>query len=134
MSNFKILKSHYEEKNAKKVLVAKIDGLNAASLSDFYKQISKQLKLPSHFGNNLDGLYDCLCDFSWLDENEIHIVFQNYDSFLSAEPKNKRWDVLVTLNDAADEWRKMRGKDKIKLEMHVEPAERIKADLSDAEI
>jgi Barstar, RNAse (barnase) inhibitor len=29
-------------------------------LSDFYKMAQSQLELPSHFGNNLDALWDCI--------------------------------------------------------------------------
>ncbi len=135
MSNFKILKAPYEPKTrAADTVIAIIDGVKAETMLDFYHQIQKGLKLPAYFGKNLDALYDCLCDFSWLDANEIHIVLCGYDLFLSKEPKNERWNLLAVLNDAVAEWKAMKGKDKIKLEIYVEPSQRIKQDLEDAEV
>ena len=135
MSNFKILKAAYEPKTRDTdMLIAYIDGSKAETMLDFYQQIQKGLKLPAYFGKNLDALFDCLCDFSWLDAHEIHIVLRGYDLFLSKEPKNERWNILAVLNDAVTEWKGMKGKDKIKLEIYVEPSQRIKQDLDDAEI
>lgn len=31
-----------------------------ATIDQFYDELTKQLKLPSHFGRNLDALYDSL--------------------------------------------------------------------------
>ena len=133
-NNYKFLKESYTSKKDKNTEVAILDGKTIATMADFYTQIAKQLHLPSYFGKNLDALFDCLCDFSWLDTNNVHIVLRGYDEFLSKEPRNKRWDILVTFNDAANEWRAMKGKDKIKFEIHVEPSEKIKQDLEDAEV
>jgi RNAse (barnase) inhibitor barstar len=133
-NNYKFLKESYISKKDKNTEVAILDGKIISTMADFYTQIAKQLHLPSHFGKNLDALFDCLCDFSWLDTNNVHIVLRGYDEFLAKEPRNKRWDILVTFNDAANEWRAMKGKDKIKFEIHVEPSEKIKQDLEDAEV
>lgn len=135
MSNFKILKAPYEPKTRDAdMVIAYIDGSKAETMLDFYQQIQKGLKLPAYFGKNLDALFDCLCDFSWLDAREIHIVLRGYDQFLPKEPKNERWNILAVLNDAVTEWKAMKGKDKIKLEIYVEPSQRIKQDLVDAEV
>jgi RNAse (barnase) inhibitor barstar len=136
MSNFKILKAPYDvqKKRESDTLVAVIDCGDAHSINDFYVQIQKGLKLPAYFGKNLDALYDCLCDFSWLDVREVHVVLRDYDAFLAKETKSKRWDILAVLNDAAAEWKAMKGTDKIKFEIYVEPSQRIKQDLEDAEV
>ena len=136
MGNFKILKASYENHKKKdpNAIIAIIEGKQADTINDFYAQMQKALKLPIYFGKNLDALFDCLCDFSWLETNEVHIILRDYDAFLSKETKNIRWDVLAVLNDAASEWKGMKGKDKIKFELYVEPSQRIKQDLEDAEI
>jgi RNAse (barnase) inhibitor barstar len=136
MSNFKILKAPYDaqKKRDSDIVIAVINCADAPTINDFYSQIQKGLKLPAYFGKNLDALYDCLCDFSWLDAKEVHVVLRGYDAFLAKEAKNKRWDILAVLNDAASEWKAMKGADKIKFEIHVEPSQRIKQDLEDAEV
>ncbi len=128
-SNFKILKESYTQERDLSTVVAIIDGEDVASMQDFYNQLAKQLALPNYFGKNLDALLDCLCDFSWLETNKVHVVFKNYDNFLGKEPQNKRWDILAVLNDAANEWKAVRGSEKIKFEIFVEPSQRIKADI-----
>ncbi len=133
-NNFKILKEIHHLKSDKSVIVAVVDGKLIATMNDFYTQIGKQLHLPAYFGKNLDAFYDCLCDFSWLEVNHIQIILRNYDDFLSKEQAIKKWDLLVVLNDAVNEWKAMKGKDKVKLEIMVEPSERIKKDLEDAEL
>lgn len=133
-NNFKILKENHTGKSDKSVIVVVIDGKTVTTMADFYVHIGKQLHLPTYFGKNLDAFFDCLCDFSWLDVNHVQIVLRNYDDFLVKEQPIKRWDLLVVLNDAAQEWKAMKGKDKVKLEIFVEPSERIKKDLEDAEI
>jgi RNAse (barnase) inhibitor barstar len=131
--NFKILKETYTPKSEKGTLVAIIDGNDVDTMSQFFTSIAKQLELPSYFGKNLDALYDCLCDFSWTDVSHVQIIFKNYDSFLGKESQQKRWDILAILNDSASEWRALKGTDKIKFEIFVEPSQRIKSDIEAAE-
>jgi RNAse (barnase) inhibitor barstar len=131
--NFKILKESYTPKAEKNTLIAIIQGDEVDTMSQFFSTIAKQLELPSYFGKNLDALYDCLCDFSWTDVSNVQIIFKNYDAFLSKESQQKRWDILAILNDSANEWRAMKGADKIKFEIFVEPSQRIKSDIEAAE-
>jgi RNAse (barnase) inhibitor barstar len=131
--NFKILKETYSPKAEKGTLIAVLDGLHIDSMAQFFTSIAKQLELPSYFGKNLDALFDCLCDFSWTDVSHVQIIFKNYDSFLGKESQQKRWDILAILNDSANEWRAMKGTDKIKFEIFVEPSQRIKSDIEAAE-
>jgi RNAse (barnase) inhibitor barstar len=131
--NFKILKETYSPKAEKGTLIAVLDGHHIDSMAQFFTSIAKQLELPSYFGKNLDALFDCLCDFSWTDVSHVQIIFKNYDSFLGKESQQKRWDILAILNDSANEWRAMKGTDKIKFEIFVEPSQRIKSDIEAAE-
>ena len=131
--NFKLLKETYTPKAEKGTLIAVLDGHDVDTMAQFFTSIAKQLELPSYFGKNLDALYDCLCDFSWTDVSNVQIIFKNYDSFLGKESQQKRWDILAILNDSANEWRAMKGADKIKFEIYVEPSQRIKSDIEAAE-
>ena len=131
--NFKILKEAYRPKHDKNALTAVIEGKEIETMAQFFTSVAKQLTLPSYFGKNLDALYDCLCDFSWTDVTAVQIVFKDYDSFLIKESQQKRWDILAVLNDSANEWKAMKGDDKIKFEIIVEPSTRIKEDIEAAE-
>jgi RNAse (barnase) inhibitor barstar len=132
MSNIKILKSAHTASHKEGLIVALIDGKTATTSVDFFKQIAKALKFPDYFGHNLDALSDMLCDFSWLKEHNVDLVFSNYDSLLSKEHANTRYDLLNVLNDAVAEWKAMKGKDKIKFEVHVEPSANIVKELKEA--
>jgi RNAse (barnase) inhibitor barstar len=135
MSNFKILKHAYSHKPSEGLVIVEIDGKKSATTRDFFRQIAKPLYFPEYFGENLDALFDLLCDLSWMDDfKTIHFVLKSYDEFLSKEDKNTRWDILHILNDAATEWKNLKGRKKVKVEIHVEPSERVVKDLADAEL
>ena len=53
----------------------------------FHKKISKKLKFPKYYGNNLDALFDILTEFTF-----PKIVFINYKNFVDklAELKLKQ--------------------------------------------
>ena len=132
MSNFKILKTAYKSVPNKNSVETIIDGNTTQHIADFYTQIAKDLHFPDYFGKNLDALNDCLGDLSWLEHNQVHIVLTHYDKFLSAEPKDVRWNVLHILNDAAKTWKASTGANKMKFDISVEQSELFKQDLIDA--
>ena len=134
MSNFKILKAAYKSVHNKHNTETIIDGNHTQHIADFYAQIAKDLHFPDYFGKNLDALNDCLSDLSWLENNQVHIVLTNYDKFLSAEPKDVRWNVLHILNEAAKTWKGTTGANKMKFDISVEQSELFKQDLVDAGI
>lgn len=49
--------------------------------------IGAALSFPDYFGRNLDALYDCLTDLSWLPSGEHVLVWIGSDSLKAAEPK-----------------------------------------------
>ena len=137
MSNFKALKKKYELKaQHKNLLVTEIDGTKAATMSDIFQILKKDLQFPAYFGENSDALFDMLCDFSWLDDSieKVHIVVKNYDTLLQNEHRNVKLDFLTILNDACNEWADMAADAAIKFEVHIEPANDLKKDIADAEI
>ncbi len=132
MSNFKILKTAYKSVPHKNTVETVIDGNATQHIADFYTTIAKDLHFPDYFGKNLDALNDCLSDLSWLEHNQVHIVLKHYDKFLSAEPKDVRWNVLHILNEAAKNWKSSTGANKMKFDISVEHSDLFKQDLIDA--
>ena len=45
------------------------------------------LSFPDYFGHNLDALYDCLTDLSWLPPGEHVLIWPGSDALRKAEPK-----------------------------------------------
>lgn len=49
--------------------------------------IAGALQFPEWFGRNLDALYDCLTDLSWLPTGEHVLIWVSSSSLGSADPK-----------------------------------------------
>lgn len=73
-----------------------IDFTEIGDYEDFYAQLKEKLKLPDHFGDNLDALYDSITGFV---ELPLHMEFVN----MSVDQLENFEDLLVTLEDAEDE-------------------------------
>lgn len=132
MKNFKILKKPYEVKKKTGLLIAEVDGNQCATFTSFYKNITKAFQLPNYFGENLDALFDMMCDFSWLDAEEVHLVIKNYDNLLDKEPLNAKLDLLIVLYDTVAEWKSMKGQESLSFEVYIEPSENFKKDMDEA--
>ena len=48
---------------------------------------AEALSFPDYFGHNLDALYDCLTDLSWLPPGEHVLIWPGSDALRKAEPK-----------------------------------------------
>ncbi|WP_158880846.1 barstar family protein [Amycolatopsis anabasis] len=49
--------------------------------------IAAELSFPDWFGRNLDALYDCLTDLSWLPVGEHVLIWVGSDRLKQADPK-----------------------------------------------
>src|SRR5438094_6581211 len=49
--------------------------------------IAVALSFPDYFGHNLDALYDCLTDLSWLPPGEHVLIWPGSEALRKAEPK-----------------------------------------------
>jgi RNAse (barnase) inhibitor barstar len=127
MANYTILNSLSEKHSTEKTLVVVIDGEQIDTLNKFYEQLMVHLKLDNDFGRNLDAFDEMINDLDWLDEKYIHLIFRNYDEFLSDENDEAREIILTILDDAATEWK--RDEDTKKLRMYIEPSELAEDDL-----
>jgi ribonuclease inhibitor len=66
-----------------------------ATNQDFYAQLSEQLQLPEHFGNNLDALYDILTGYL-----ELPVMF--YFNNMADDKRSAFEELLAALDDAED--------------------------------
>lgn len=65
-----------------------------------FEELYDILKLPGYFGFNWDALYDCLCDFHWIEAHQI-IIAHNVLPDLST---NDFKTYLGVLHDATEMW------------------------------
>ncbi|MTD58879.1 barstar family protein [Amycolatopsis pithecellobii] len=49
--------------------------------------IATALSFPEWFGRNLDALYDCLTDLSWLPSGEHVLIWSGSDELKAADPR-----------------------------------------------
>ncbi|MBW8523255.1 barstar family protein [Chryseobacterium chendengshani] len=73
-----------------------IDFADLGDYEDFYTQLKEKVKLPAHFGDNLDALSDVI---SGELEMPLHLEFVN----MSVDQLEIFEDLLTTLEDAEDQ-------------------------------
>jgi RNAse (barnase) inhibitor barstar len=64
-----------------------VDGARALDKLSTLDAIAAVLSFPDHFGRNLDALYDCLTDLSWLPRGEHVLIWSASDRLRQADPK-----------------------------------------------
>lgn len=79
------------------------DLVEASTGEAVFEHLAKALKLPEHFGNNFDALYDCLTDLTWQHTSASVIVLSGVDALYSGDVEN--WETLLSvLASAAEYW------------------------------
>ena len=73
-----------------------IDFADLGDYEDFYNQLKEKVKLPEHFGDNMDALSDVITGEL---EMPLHLEFVN----MSVDQLEIFEDLLTTLEDAEDE-------------------------------
>ncbi|WP_185205037.1 barstar family protein [Chryseobacterium sp. C3] len=73
-----------------------IDFTEIGDYEDFYVQLKEKIKLPDHFGDNLDALSDVITGEL---EMPLHIEFVN----MTVDQLEIFEDLLLTLEDAEEE-------------------------------
>lgn len=64
-----------------------IDGVRILDKSSAMEAIAQELAFPGWFGHNLDALYDCLTDLSWLPAGEHVLILSGAEGLKNADPK-----------------------------------------------
>jgi len=75
--------------------------VNIDSKDVLLESLALKLAFPDYFGFNWDALFDCLRDFSWIEERDILLVHQELPKLSSEELKV----YLRLLRDAILDWR-----------------------------
>jgi hypothetical protein len=73
--------------------VTVIDGSKCKNSSEFLQAIWTKLKFPGICNNKWDAYLDWIRDLEWIYANDITIVINNYNDFLSDEPEYKEYFV-----------------------------------------
>ena len=67
---------------------------------ELLKKLCEVLKFPDYFGGNWNAVYDCLCDFHWIEKKGVVLV-HNVMPMLTEE-KLKAY--IEVLHDATKSW------------------------------
>jgi RNAse (barnase) inhibitor barstar len=78
-----------------------IDGSTLRDKVSTLDAIAAAMDFPDYFGRNLDALYDCLLDLSWLPEGE-HVLVWRDSHVLRDQDQRAYLDICSVLSDAAD--------------------------------
>lgn len=92
------------------ICVVAIDGSETPDLETFYDRIAKLLLFPDYFGRNLDALFDCITALEQIDQQEVMLVLEHPELFLSEETPEKRRQLEQILLDATLEENRYDGK------------------------
>ena len=76
----------------------------ATEIRAVYREIASSLEFPDYFGENLDALYECLTDMSWLSAEAYVVVLTEAENAWSRMPL-AMGRMVNTWLDAALYWR-----------------------------
>jgi RNAse (barnase) inhibitor barstar len=88
-----------ERARAKGAFPHLLDGDVTVDKQSTMDAIAQALSFPAYFGRNLDALYDCLTDLSWLPPGEHVLIWVNSDNLKQAEPSTYQ-SIRSVLSDA----------------------------------
>ncbi len=91
-------------RNQDDTYVAVLDGEKSKDLSSFLTEIGKAFNFPDYYGRNMNALYDCLSDLSWIDKKNFQLIITNSADFLSRESSTTKNDICNFLTKVAYEW------------------------------
>ena len=84
--------------------VAAIDFSSCTGKDDALARFARALRFPDWFGDNWDGLQDCLSDLSWMPADGYLLLLTNTDDWRRADQES--FDIaLEVLEQAAAGWK-----------------------------
>lgn len=87
------------------VTVARLDGREIRSKSAALAEIGNVLDFPDYYGCNLDALFECLTDLSWLPPGGVRLIWTDA-GVLQAVDRTAYRAIVATLHDAEEEVRR----------------------------
>ncbi|CRK55524.1 hypothetical protein [Alloactinosynnema sp. L-07] len=78
-----------------------LDGTKIRSKRAMFTALADTLKFPDWFGHNLDALYDCLTDLSWLPADHHVLIWTHSQVLAKADPPGYR-AIREVLDDAVE--------------------------------
>jgi len=110
MKNLKFLNSP-QSYNPDDTFVVHLSRINGKD--ELFEQFSKKLLFPDYFGFNWDSLLDMLCDFHWIEQQQIVLVHDDLPIL-----DKKELDIyLEILLDAIKSWEDWEENEKHSLEI-----------------
>ena len=87
-----------------KIFEVEIDLKNVKNNSSFFKEMDDVFHFPPYFRkNSYDSLNDCMRDLSWIEEDEIVIIFKNLN-FLKERNEKLFLDISASLELYRNFW------------------------------
>jgi len=88
------------------VLNITLDGKECPDANSFYSVIQKLFHFPDYFGKNLDGLFDCMTDLSWIEQKHIELLICSPDQMMECEEHDTDLFInfLFLIDEVLIEW------------------------------
>ena len=87
-----------------KIFEVEIDLKNVKNNSSFFKEMDDVFHFPPYFRkNSYDSLNDCMRDLSWIEEDELIIIFKNLN-FLKERNEKLFLDISASLELYRNFW------------------------------
>lgn len=92
-----------EVATARNFAVFRVSLRGCTEAGEVLARLAEQLSFPASFGQDWDGLADCLTDFSWREAEGYVLIFEQLGDFRAAGDDD--FDTLIEiLSDASASW------------------------------
>lgn len=85
-----------------RLAIRAVRGHKATTKTAFLNELSAAFQFPGYFGENWDGVADCLADLKWLPAQAHVVVIANANQLLSMEPVSELKTMLSMFKHVAE--------------------------------